>query len=1841
MSLRTLLRSTLLALVALTVLASAGWALTAQPIPGEVIVKYRAGTTNARRDQVMSLLSNVQRRRDFSFIRAELVKSNGMSTAQMLTALRRDPNVEYAEPNYRITMDVVPNDPRFAELYGMRNTGQTGGTAGADIRATNAWDVYTGDPSQKIGIIDTGVDYNHPDLAANVWTNPGEIAGNGIDDDGNGYVDDVHGYDVVNNDGDPMDDNGHGSHCAGTIAGVGNNGVGVTGVNWHASVIGIKFLDASGSGSTEGAIAGIQYAITVGARLTSNSWGGGGFSQALLDAINAAGAAGQLFIAAAGNSGTDNDSSPHYPSTYDSPYIIAVAATDDADGLASFSCFGATTVDLGAPGVDILSCQPGGGYQLLSGTSMATPHVSGAAALVWGRFPGATNLQIKQLLLTKADPIPSLAGKCVTGARLNVFLALADPDSIAPGGVSDLATTTPGSTTMGLSWTATGDDGGTGRASRYDIRWSSSPITEGNFASANPVTGPDPLVAGSAQSFEVTGLAYNTPYYFALKAADEFGNTGPMSNLATGTTLGAPALTAAPLSLTEALLTGASSTQPLSITNTGAGRLDWTAPTPELLLGASGLVQPGIIYPEVTIAKGEEDTNPGILGAGGPDSFGYRWTDSDQAGGPAYSWVDITTVGTPLVLTGDDALSAAVPLGFNFPFYGNTFSSVKMCTNGFLTFTDTGTPYSNSALPSTSGAQNMLAPFWDDLNFGTVQRVYTYFDGARFIISYVAVPHYSAGGPYTFQVLLYPSGEIRFQYQTMASPVDGATIGIQNASETVGLTTAYNTAYLHDAMAIRYIPLRQWLSVTPTSGQLFSGNSQNLDVHFDASGLLGGTYQGNVVFATNAPNPSSSVPATLTVTGAPNVTASPDTSDYGTHYANGTYTRTLVVTNDGTDALHVTSVASSDASLTAAPSAFTVAPSSAVNVTLTWHPTAVSTLDATLTISSDDPDSPTLVKHALGSAVAAPAFSVNPNSFDVTLNTNSATSQNLRVTNGGGSPLTFNASTVVNAAPQAMPSRDPQEDAPYLTPKGQPDQVFGITPESAGGPDAFGYRWSDSNEPGGPAFNWVEISGTGTAISLTGDDANAGPLPIGFNFPFYGTTFPSFRICTNGWLSFTSSLTAYSNTALPNAGATVPENLVAPFWDDLNFTAGAQAFYQYDGSRLIVEWKNVPRYLDSANLNTFEVILYPDGRIVYQYLTMNAATMNSNTVGIQNDTKNDGLQVAFNAAYVANNLAVRFSPPARWLTVTPLSGSIPAGGYLDLTVGFNAAGMTGGTYTGAVRLDTNDPTVPQFDVASTLHVVGVPDIAATPGAVAFDTAFVNVPRNRQLTIQNTGSDDLVIDEVTIDNPRYSSTGGAVTIPAGGSTVLTVTFNPNAIGSFPATLTIKSNDPDTQFLTVALTGEAVGAPEYSASHSAIVANVFAGEADEQAFVIHNDGYSNLYWSVSAAVSSSSASNATVYHTSALPKNVVDGRPGILGSGGPDAYGYRWKDSDAVGGPAFHWVDISATGTHATLAEDDDGTALSVPIGFSFPFYGSNFSTVNICSNGWLSFTSTLSAYSNVALPNTGSGVPENLVAPFWDDLDLSTTGSVYYQNDGTRFIVSWVAAPHYTSGGPYTFQAILYPSGKIVLQYLTVGTNVVNSQTIGIQNADRTIGLNTVYNANYVHDGLAIEYGRMPDWLSVSPGSGTTVAYGARTGRIGFDATELAPGTYSGTITVTTNDPDEGLVTVPVTLHVITGYADAGTAMPKSYGLRLAGANPVRGRAEIELALPSAGSVEAGLYDLRGARVRTLASGPYAAGFHRLVLDGTNSVGEAVSPGVYFVKARTAGGEFRQRVVILH
>jgi thermitase len=324
--------------------------------------------------------------------------------------------VEYIEPNYIVTINGrTPDDQQFASLWGMHNTGQTGGTPDVDIDAPEAWDLTTGSSSVVVGIVDTGIFYTHPDLSANMWTNTGEIPGNGRDDDGNGVVDDVYGYNALDGNGNPLDDNGHGTHCAGTIGGVGNNAAGVAGVNWTVRLMALKFLDSSGSGSTQGAISAIEYAVRmkqagVNLKVLSNSWGGGGYSQALEDAIQAASNAGILFVAAAGNAAADNDSEPSYPANYALPNVVSVAAVDAAGNLAWFSNFGAQSVHLAAPGVDIVSTYLGGAYESLSGTSMATPHVSGVAALVAGREPSLSLSELRTRLLSTVKPLASLNG---------------------------------------------------------------------------------------------------------------------------------------------------------------------------------------------------------------------------------------------------------------------------------------------------------------------------------------------------------------------------------------------------------------------------------------------------------------------------------------------------------------------------------------------------------------------------------------------------------------------------------------------------------------------------------------------------------------------------------------------------------------------------------------------------------------------------------------------------------------------------------------------------------------------------------------------------------------------------------------------------------------------------------------------------------------------------------------------------------------------------------------------------------------------------------------------------------------------------------------------------------------------------------------------------------------------------------------------------------------------------------------------------------------------------------------------------------------------------------------
>jgi subtilisin family serine protease len=461
---------------------------------------------------------------------------------------------EYVEPDFIVTTQQTPTDSAYLDgtLWGIRNTGAGGGTAGIDVNATAAWAITPGRREIIVGVIDTGIRFTHQDLKNNMWTNPGEIPGNGIDDDGNGYVDDVFGINAITNSGNPNDDNNHGTHCAGTIAATANDSGPIVGVAYNVRLMALKFLSGSGSGNTSNAIKCLNYAVSKGAQITSNSWGGGGFSQGMFDAIVAANSAGSLFVAAAGNSSSNNDSTPTYPANYNVANVVSVAAIDRNGALASFSSYGRNTCHVGAPGVAVYSSTAASdtAYASFSGTSMATPHAAGVAALLKSHAPQLTPVEMRTRLVQTARPLASLASRTISGGMTDARAALlagedgtldlslaAESSSLKAGNTAAFyVTVTDGAPITGA--TVTGSLGSEAPVAFLDNGINPDLTANDGVYSANLIIPGDQgqtvtLTANAAKSGKTSGTANRSFTIIAPPANDNFANR---ITLAIGTT---------------------------------------------------------------------------------------------------------------------------------------------------------------------------------------------------------------------------------------------------------------------------------------------------------------------------------------------------------------------------------------------------------------------------------------------------------------------------------------------------------------------------------------------------------------------------------------------------------------------------------------------------------------------------------------------------------------------------------------------------------------------------------------------------------------------------------------------------------------------------------------------------------------------------------------------------------------------------------------------------------------------------------------------------------------------------------------------------------------------------------------------------------------------------------------------------------------------------------------------------------------------------------------------------------------------------------------------------------
>lgn len=405
----------------------------------------------------------------------------GVSADSAIAKISLDKSVVRVEQNRLMDSKAIFNDPSYSQQWGLSNSGLDGSLAGADIHAQPALNRFQGTGGTLVAIIDTGVDYTHPELSSRMWVNPGEIPGNGIDDDKDGFVDDIYGANFVTGTGNPMDDNGHGTHVAGIIAATANNGIGIVGVNPNSRIMALKFLDSQGFGDLTGAISALDYAVSKGALLSNNSWGGAGFSATLSDAINRARLKGHIVVAAAGNDSQSIDTKASYPASFSQDNVVVVASTSAQDQLSWFSNYGAVGVDIGAPGESILSTLPGGKYGTLSGTSMATPFVTGALSLLWDRRPDLGYRELINTLLGQSDLLASLKGKSTSGGRLNLDKSLA---AIETQGVDTV-----------LPYVISGDFSGDSSAQLSRLRLEfSEPINSSTLAGNVVLTNPSGVV---------------------------------------------------------------------------------------------------------------------------------------------------------------------------------------------------------------------------------------------------------------------------------------------------------------------------------------------------------------------------------------------------------------------------------------------------------------------------------------------------------------------------------------------------------------------------------------------------------------------------------------------------------------------------------------------------------------------------------------------------------------------------------------------------------------------------------------------------------------------------------------------------------------------------------------------------------------------------------------------------------------------------------------------------------------------------------------------------------------------------------------------------------------------------------------------------------------------------------------------------------------------------------------------------------------------------------------------------------------------------------------------------
>tara|TARA_R110000868_G_scaffold121034_3_gene321204 strand:+ start:105584 stop:112594 length:7011 start_codon:yes stop_codon:yes gene_type:complete len=808
-----------------------------------------------------------------------------------------------------------------------------------------------------------------------------------------------------------------------------------------------------------------------------------------------------------------------------------------------------------------------------------------------------------------------------------------------------------------------------------------------------------------------------------------------------------------PTEVSETLDAGTTVDSQITLRNDGNSPLQFSFPD---LAVAAAKADPNItISPNAKIIefsgfenpeKGFNDTRIGatVLNSMGADNgFGYTWIDSDETGGPIYSFFDISAFGTDITaaLSGDG--TGELPLPFPVEFYGNTYESVFINANGFVSFEPLGSTVTwvNAQIPTADNFNGIIAGLWTDLepqNFNGALHIAAFTDAL--VVQWTNVTEFSGtqDEAVTFQIVIYADGNIDIYYEDVetASFITNATIGIENADGTDGAQVAFNTSYLKNNLALRFvkpaIALTSFISnVTPLSGVVPAGGSRSLTVTSDATNLNDGTYFDELVVSSNAPDKNNSTALfELNVIGTPEITVEPEALNFDPIFMGLNSESSFLISNTGSKNLEISEISNTnDDFVLETDFSGTLKPDESTVVFVTFAPSSIGSItDEIIIVSNDGFGNESKIIPLTGIGIDPPVLVLEPWAIDLTLTKGETTTETVIIRNTGGSTLNYSlASPVFAKAGEAQQVVQQYEKVVYPKIFSKETADTRVGPgflNASGGPGTFGYSWVDNNS-GGPSYNFLDISSSGQQANVGADGDETVALPFSFNF--FGEIQNEVTIAANGFLTFAPLVgNNYTNQQIPDTGN--PNLFIAPMWSDIEPQDGTGVFYLATDDYFIVQYENTPGFgfppfLPIPDPVTFQVILFPDGSFKFQYKNVNSSLRTSSTVGIEGPQGLSGLQVLFNTEYLTDELAITFTPP--------VAGTVEPGEFAEIPIEFFTDDLEGGeTYFGDITVNSNDPLAPISQIPITLQVLDAPEVVSL--------SLVNARTNEIIGILNNG-----------------------------------------------------------------------------------------------------------------------------------------------------------------------------------------------------------------------------------------------------------------------------------------------------------------------------------------------------------------------------------------------------------------------------------------------------------------------------------------------------------------------